>query len=80
MILDVICYAVIHFVRVILSVWCSPSYSVFPDECLVIFTITFVSGCLQTPPVSSLQLYANYNKVFVSSSQDYQSFPLARVV
>ena len=44
MILDGVCYPVIHFCRVILYVvWCSQSVS---DEYLVIFMSTFVSGRL----------------------------------
>ena len=84
MILDEVCYSVIHFCRVILYLWRSSfivslSWS-FSDEYLVIFTSIFVSGCLQMP-VSPLQCYVINNKppTSISSSQDYQPFPLARV-
>ena len=49
MILDGVCYPVIHFCRVILYVYGSPSYAVclsVSDEYLVISTSTFVSGRL----------------------------------
>ena len=58
MILDAVCYPVIHFCRVILSRMIEPSYSqYFIDEfwsyLASTLTSTFVSGRLQTSAVSS---------------------------
>ena len=82
MIVDGVYYPVIHFCRVILSrmvvPFCIQSFLAFSYEYRVIFTSTFVSGCLQTP-VSPLQCYAINNTFFISYFQDSQLFPLARV-
>ena len=57
MILDGICYSVIHFGRVIIYVWSSPPVvSLFLAKYLVIFTSTFVLRRLLTSPVSPLML------------------------
>ena len=60
MILDGICYPVIHFDRAILNVWSSPPvvglFFFFFGEYLVLFTSTFVSGRQLTSTVSTLML------------------------
>ena len=78
MILDGVCYYVVHFCRVILYTWRSLFVVSFLGKYLVTSTNTFLSGCIQTP-VSPLQCHANNNKSFTPSAQDSQPFPLARV-
>ena len=53
LILDGVCYPVIHFCRVILYVWSSPPVVCVSDEYLVISRRTFVFGRLKTFSVSS---------------------------
>ena len=68
MILDGVCYSIIHLRRVILYVWRSTFvvslFCSFPGDYLVVFTSKFVSGCLQTP-VSPLQYSTTYKRFFM---------------
>ena len=83
MVLDGVRFFSIHLYRVILYVWRSPFvvslFWSFPGEYVVIFTITFVSGCLQTR-VSPFQYSTTNNTFFISFFPRFPGLPFGEGV
>ena len=79
MILDGICYPVIHFGRVILYVWSSPPVvSIFLANTLLYVRVFSSQGIYRRTCVSPDAPLTNSTS-FISYLQDSQPFPLAKV-